>query len=131
MRILIADRQPAARSALHLLLKEERGLEVVGEAGDREDLLARACAGQPDLVLLDWDLARGGAAQLLSDLSAVVAGVRIVVISGRSDVHRDALAAGADAFCWKGEPPTRLLALLHGMCRGADLCGPEPSDTLH
>jgi DNA-binding NarL/FixJ family response regulator len=39
----------------------------------------------------------------------------VVVLSGRPEVRREALAAGADAFVSKVDPPERLLAALHAM----------------
>ena len=56
MRIFLADDQAKARSALRLLLEQEPGLSVVGEATETEDLLAQVQRTQPDLVLLDWEL---------------------------------------------------------------------------
>jgi DNA-binding NarL/FixJ family response regulator len=61
MRILLADNLPKVRFALRVLLEQQPGLEVVGEATDAQDLLIQVEATAPDLVLLRFslDLARG------------------------------------------------------------------------
>jgi DNA-binding NarL/FixJ family response regulator len=46
MRVLLADDQSKVRSALRLLLKQEPGMSVVGEAVEAEDLLAQVEATQ-------------------------------------------------------------------------------------
>ena len=118
MRVLIADDQPQVRSALRLLLMHEQGVRVVGEAGDAEQALELAAAQRPDLVLLDWELPAQGTPdpatdsteRLLLVLRARCPRTKVVALSGRPEARQAALAAGADAFVSKGDPPERLLA---------------------
>jgi len=56
MRVFIADDQPNVRSALRLLLEQDPGVSVVGEAAEAEGLLAGVRATRPDLLLSDWEL---------------------------------------------------------------------------
>jgi two-component system, LytTR family, response regulator len=52
-RVLIVDDEPLARERLRMLLQDEHGIDVVGEAGDAASA-AEAIAGlAPDLVFLD------------------------------------------------------------------------------
>ncbi len=119
MRVLIADDQPQVRSALRLLLKQQPGMTVVGEAGDAEQALELAAAHQPDLVLLDWELPdRGGA--VLAELRVVRPGLVVVALSSHPEARWAALAAGANAFVSKGDPPDRLLATIGDLRRGGD-----------
>jgi len=53
MRLLIADDHEVLRGALRSALEREPDIEVVGEAGDGETMLARARELSPDLVLMD------------------------------------------------------------------------------
>ena len=111
MRVLLADDRPKIRFALRLLLERQPGIEVVGEAADAEELLVRAMATFPDVVLLDWELpklALDGCS--LSALRGVCPHLCVIVLSGRPETRKTALAAGADAFVSKIDPPERLLA---------------------
>lgn len=115
MRLLIADRQAATRSALKILLREEPGLDVVGEAADSQELLALAESHRPDIVLLDWDLPGQPVAHLLAALRGLNSRPSVVILSGRPELEPTARAAGADAFVSMGDPPRRLLAALHAI----------------
>jgi len=128
MRILLADDQTKVRSALRLLLEQEPGLSIVGEVAEAEDLLAQVQKTQPDLVLLDWELPglratdpsttlRSGSGQssgprLLSALRSLGCHLIVIALSGHLEACEQALAAGADAFVSKGDPPEQLLTTL-------------------
>lgn len=114
MRILLADNRPKVRFALGALLQRQQGLKVVGEAVDAEDLLAQTEKTCPDLVLLDWELPGLAGVDLLTALHRACPHVFVIALSGRVRARQEALAAGADAFVSKGEPPERLLAAIDG-----------------
>jgi DNA-binding NarL/FixJ family response regulator len=124
MRILLADSQPKVRFALRVLLERQPGFEVVGEAASTEDLLARTALTCPDLVLLDWSVAGASAAGLLLALRCDCPGLGIIVLSGRPEAREAALAAGADAFVSKGNPPEHLLAAITRCCRDGETATP-------
>ena len=118
MRVLIADDQPQVRSALRLLLKQEPGVTVVGEAEDTQQALELAAGQRPDLVLLDWELPKNAGQRLLPALRACCPQVKVIALSGRPEARKAALAAGADAFVSKGDPPERVLAAVENCMRG-------------
>lgn len=127
MRILLADDQREVRSALRLLLEQEPGVSVVGEVKEASELLPWVCANALDLVLLDWELPGLRAVEAISALQAARPHVWIVPMSGRPEARDTALAAGADAFVSKGDPPDRLLATIRAIRAGghagtADAC---------
>ena len=70
MRIIIADTRPGVRSALELLLKRQPEFEVVDKVASTVALLAAVRAHQPQMVLLDWELARREQAGLIDLMRA-------------------------------------------------------------
>ena len=116
MRVLLADDQPTLRSAVRLLLEQEPGVNIVAEVADSETLLARMADTHPDLVLLDWELpglnGASTARAVLNALYTTCPNVQIIVFSGRPEASRHALAAGANTFVSKADPPEHLLAAL-------------------
>jgi DNA-binding NarL/FixJ family response regulator len=114
MRILIADDQDRVRFALRVLLTQQPALQVVGEAAHGAALLAQARVTAPDLALLDWELPGLVEAGGLDVLRKTVPQIRVVALSSRIGARSEALAAGADAFVSKGDPPERLLAAVRG-----------------
>jgi DNA-binding NarL/FixJ family response regulator len=117
MRLLLADDRARTRFALSALLRQQAGLVVVGEAAHAAELLARAGETAPDVVLLGWDLPGLPAAELPAALRRACPGARLIVLSSRPEARQAALAAGADAFVSKIDPPERLLAAISA-CRG-------------
>jgi DNA-binding NarL/FixJ family response regulator len=116
MRVLLADDQAKVRSALRLLLEHQADVEILGEAVDTTGLLDWVKAICPDLVLLDWKLPGLPATALLPLLRYHCPCLRLIVLSSRPEVCQAALAAGADAFVSKGDPPERVLMAID-QCR--------------
>lgn len=114
MRILIADDNLEIRSALRLLIEQEPGMTVITEAVDATTLTASAAATQPDLILLDMDLAGCDAVNgnIIETLRQIDGRAAIVLMSSRSEDRSAALRAGADSFVCQGDGPGRLLAVL-------------------
>ena len=112
LRIVIADREATTRAALRMLLHEEPGLLVVGQAGDGQELLDSVRETHPDLVLLDWDLPGPPVEALLSDLQVLNERPAVIVLGARQELRNQTLAAGADAFVYQGNPPSHLLAAI-------------------
>jgi DNA-binding NarL/FixJ family response regulator len=114
MHILLADDQAEVRSALRLLLEQEPGIAVVGEAAEAAAVLAQAAASRPDLVFLDWELPGLQATELLHVLRSRPRMI-VIALSGRPEARQAALDAGVDAFVSKGDPPERLLEALYAL----------------
>ena len=118
MRVLLADDQMKVRSALRLLLEQEPGLSVVGEAAEAKDLLAQVGTERPDLVLLDWELPDQGGAAIL-DLHPHPPGTGVDRVLDQLLHHRGRplhdLARGDLIDQRVGEPPHRM-SFLRAFC---------------
>lgn len=108
-RILVADGDARVRFALRTLLQLERGHILIEESEDVVTVAARIRKFRPHLVLLDWELPGRPEAALLLALDGLDYHPGIVVLSTHPESEAAALAAGADAFVCKGDPPERLL----------------------
>ncbi len=115
-RVLIADDRFHVRSALRLLLRERLGVTVIDEAVTLEQALELASMEEPDLVLLDWELSAQGGVTALVGLRTARPGLAIIALSSRPEARRAALAAGADAFVSKGDPPEQLMNSVESHC---------------
>jgi DNA-binding NarL/FixJ family response regulator len=110
IRILLADDNPASRSALALLLETRLGARIVGEASTMECLLRQAATTQPDFVLLDWELPGKPEADRIPVIRSVVPRARVVVFSARPESASQAVEA--DGFINKIDPPEFILEVL-------------------
>ena len=108
-RILVADDDARVRSALQTLLSQEPEQLTILETADLNGLARQVSEFEPDLVLLDWELPGRPAAALLLALRGLTCHPKVIVLSARPESEQDALAAGADDFVSKSDPPERLL----------------------
>ncbi len=53
MRLLLVDDQTVVRQTLKGILQPYQNVEIVGEASDGEEALAKACQLQPSVVVMD------------------------------------------------------------------------------
>ena len=114
MRVFLVDDQVQVRSALRKLLKHRLNMQVIGEAVDIRNLWMELDAARPDLLLLDWSALGSRPGEMLRAVRARYPHLLVIVMSGQPEVRRAALAAGADAFISKTDPPDQLLAVLKG-----------------
>lgn len=56
IRVLVADQHPVIRIGVENLLQSETGIEVVGEAGNGDEAIARTLEIGPDILLLALNL---------------------------------------------------------------------------
>lgn len=55
-RVLVVDDSPTMRRLLRTTMEQDAAFEVIGEAADGAEALARAAASAPDLILLDIEM---------------------------------------------------------------------------
>lgn len=110
-RVILADGDADVRRALALLLQTVLGLQIVGEAADLTGLSASG-QNQADLLLIDWASIAPHEAQCISQLRSLNGALRVIVLSTRPEVRTAALAAGADAFLSKVDPPEQVMTTL-------------------
>ena len=55
MRIVLAEQQASARSALRILIRAQEDLDLVGEAANAAELYSTAEGTTPDLIVFDFD----------------------------------------------------------------------------
>jgi len=110
MKILIADDESKVRSALKFILNQDPAAAIIGEAEDAIQLVNMVRQYNPDLVLLDWELP-GLSLQvpIIELLHAIRSDLSIIILSGDIHARKDSLAAGANCFICKSDPPEKLL----------------------
>ncbi len=120
MRVLLAEGQAKVRRALHFFLKAQPGLTLVGATSEMGSLLQQIKAARPDVVLLDWELPDNRPTALLTLLRQANPTLWVISLSSQPDSRSAALAAGANGFVCKGDPPQVLLAALQDVRSSSD-----------
>jgi two-component system NarL family response regulator len=104
IRIFVAEPHEVTRKGLVALLNMIDGLEVVGEAADGWETVARFDTACPDVILLDLHLPRLSGVEAIRRIHHHAPHARFIVLSTYDhdeDIYR-ALDAGAHAYLLAG-----------------------------
>jgi two-component system NarL family response regulator len=119
MRILLADDHPLFLEGLKNLLSI-RGIEVVGTARDGIDVLEKARALKPDVILMDIQMPNLDGLAATRVLKAEQPNVRIVMLTmSENDADLfEAIKSGASGYLLKTEETEKFFEILSEVMRG-------------
>lgn len=126
IRVLIADDHAIVRHGLCALLGTERGIEVVGEAKDGNEAVARTKQLAPDVVVMDIVMPRKDGVEATMEIRAAVPSAKIVVLTsfGTSDKISRAIEAGATGALMKTAEDRELLSAIRTVASGGRVISP-------
>jgi len=121
-RVVLADDTPEYRQLLRIILEQDGGFDVVGEAANGEEAVQLSDTEQPDVLVLDLAMPVMDGLQAIPLVRACSPGTAIVVVSGfaRGQLERDALELGAVAYVGKEEVFASIVATLTRVASVAD-----------
>jgi DNA-binding NarL/FixJ family response regulator len=126
VRVVIADDHVLYRRGLQLVMSHEDGIDIVGEAADGEEAVAKAIELVPDVVLMDVRMPRTSGIQACQQITEQVASARILMLT-MSDDEADlfeAVKAGASGYLLKDLPGEEVAASIIAVHRGQSLISP-------
>ena len=131
-RILLADDQALVRGGFRLILDAEPDMEVVAEAADGHEAVARAIESRPDLVLMDIRMPALDGIEATRRLLQEVPDARVLILTtfDLDEYVVDAFRAGASGFLLKTAPPPQLVAALRTVQEGDALLAPASTRKL-
>ncbi len=119
IRVAVADDHPMFRAGVVASLREEEGIEIVGEASDADSALALAPAELPDVIILDIAMP-GSGLEAAGRIAAACPATRIVMLTVSED-EDDLLAAvkaGASGYVLKGAGGSELAEVIRSVHAG-------------
>jgi two-component system LytT family response regulator len=120
MRVLIVDDEPLARRGLRSEIERLPGFECAGEASGRDEAIAAIVEQQPDVVLLDVQLGRATAFEVIEQIG--VESMPLVIFVTAYDQHAlRAFEVNAIDFVLKPVDPDRLRDALEKATRQRSL----------
>lgn len=119
-RIFIVEDEPTVRRGLELLLKREPGLEVCGQATKQSDAVRQILQLRPDLAIVDLTLEEGSGLELIRDLRAFGATLKVLVFTMHTQASnvRTAMRIGADGYVTKEEGAENLVEAIRVLMDG-------------
>jgi RNA polymerase sigma factor (sigma-70 family) len=132
IRLLLADDHEVIRAGLRLVLERQRDFEVLGEAADGREAVAKAGELHPDVVVLDLAMPNLNGMEATRQICSTLPGIQIVVLSMHSDEEYvlRALKAGARAYVLKEAGEADLIAAIRAVHAGKSFFSPAVSRML-
>jgi DNA-binding NarL/FixJ family response regulator len=118
--VALLDDHPAVLAGLRRLIDPEPDLTVIAAARSADDLARRLDGRRVDVIVLDYDLARGDGLSLCGRFKSRPEPPGVIIYSAYASpaLSLAARAAGADGVVDKSEPVSALLAAIRAVARG-------------
>ena len=132
IKILIADDHALLRQGIKRVLNFEDDLEVVGEAEDGQETLARTLVLQPDILLLDLNMPGLSGLEVTKQLQAAKCKTKIIALTihDSDNYVLEMLKNGALGYLLKDVEPSVLIKAIHVVNEGNAFVYPKLSERL-
>lgn len=132
IRVLLVDDHQVVRRGLRTFLEVQDDIEVVGEAADGAEGVARAEELRPDVVLMDVRMPGMDGIDALRRLHELGNPARVLIVTSFTEQRTvvPALRAGAAGYVYKDVDPDALAAAIRSVHAGHILLQPEVADAL-
>lgn len=132
IRVLIADDHTLVRESLVGLLEAASDVEVVGQASDGLEAVAKAIASRPHVVVCDVSMPRLNGIEVIRRLREAIPQTRVLVLTMH---HEDeyvlqAVRTGAAGYLVKDSAVSELLAAVRSLHAGRGHFGPQAARAL-
>jgi len=126
VRVLLADDQALLRSGFRMVLEEEEGIEVVGEAADGDEAVARTLEMSPDVVLMDVRMPGSDGIEATRRIVEQRPATRVLILTtfDLDEYAFSALRYGASGFLLKDVQPAELVAAIRSVADGDAVLAP-------
>ena len=127
IRVLIADDHPVVRQGLRTFLELQDDIEIVAEATDGGDAVAKVRELKPDVVLMDLVMPQLDGIEAIRQVREVSPTSKVIVLTSFDDREKVYLSvkAGAAGYLLKDADPQELAEAIRTVQRGDALLNPS------
>jgi DNA-binding NarL/FixJ family response regulator len=126
IRVLVVDDQSMVRAGFRMLLGGEDDIEVVADASNGLEAVAKAARYRPTVVLMDIRMPQLDGLEATRRILAADPAARILILTtfDLDEYIYEGLRAGASGFVLKDDPPEQLIAAIRTVAAGDALLSP-------
>ncbi|HLD82709.1 MAG TPA: response regulator transcription factor [Candidatus Omnitrophota bacterium] len=120
IRVFLCDDHTLFRQGVRKLLELEKGIEVVGEAGSSQEMLAALKKTGPDVILMDIEMPQMDGVTATQKAKKILPHINIIILTVCGDEPRifQAMKAGATGYHLKDVSIEELVKAIRLVCRG-------------
>ncbi|MGW3744646.1 response regulator [Streptomyces sp. NPDC005146] len=132
IRVLLVDDHQVVRRGLRTFLEIQDDIEVVGEAADGAEGVARGEELRPDVVLMDIKMPGTDGIEALRKLRELENPAKVLIVTSFTEQRTvvPALRAGASGYVYKDVDPDALAGAIRSVYAGHVLLQPEVAGAL-
>ncbi|MFI6643475.1 response regulator [Streptomyces sp. NPDC050504] len=132
IRVLLVDDHQVVRRGLRTFLEVQDDIEVVGEAADGAEGVARTEELRPDVVLMDVKMPGTDGIEALRKLRELANPAKVLIVTSFTEQRTvvPALRAGASGYVYKDVDPDALAGAIRSVHAGHVLLQPEVAGAL-
>ncbi len=132
IRVLLADDHTVLRAGLRSLISHETDMEVVAEAGDGQESLAKATELEPDVIVMDIAMPKANGLEAISALRRGGVKSKIVVLTMYSEEQylMQVLRRGGNGYVLKRSADTELMQAIRTVHAGGVFLYPSAARLL-
>lgn len=130
IKLMILDDHSVVREGLRFLIELNSDFQVVGEAEHLAGVLALLQEKQPDILILDYKLARGDGIMACLEVKKRYPAIKILLLTAFAEPHvvLEAVKAGVDGFLVKSVDHESLIKALYDVYAGKSVLDPSVTD---
>ncbi|MFP4589263.1 MAG: response regulator [Candidatus Acetothermia bacterium] len=132
VKLVIVDDHRVVRSGVKALIATEPDLEVIGEAADGREAVAKIKSRNPDVVLMDLVMPERDGVEATKEIVKLNHAPEILILTSFSEEERiiQAIKAGASGYLIKDASPEELIQAIKDVYRGESTLDPKVAGTV-
>lgn len=127
IRVLLADDHTLFRQGIRTLIAAEPDMEVVGEASNGSEAIARALETRPDIVLMDIGMPGLSCFEATRQIKKARPETKVIFLTMYDDEDYliQGMEVGASGYILKDSPAQQLIAAMRDVYRGGSYLSPR------
>ncbi len=125
--VFLVDDHELVRTGIRRILEDERGIKVVGEAGDGESAVQWCRNNEADVILMDMNMPGIGGLEATRKILRYQSHAKIIVLTIHTEdpFPTKVMQAGASGYLTKGATPPEVIQAIRQVAHGQRYLSPE------
>jgi NarL family two-component system response regulator LiaR len=127
IKVLVVDDHPVVRQGLRVFLKLQETIDLVGEAADGVEAMAKVQELFPDVVLMDLVMPEVDGVAAIREIRKISPKTQVLVLTSFADDERvfSSIEAGALGYLMKDASPRDVIQAIQDVFEGKPVLHPE------